>query len=238
MKRPLRTPLCRWPFILIIIFQLCSCAKDSQTAKEFIVTEQDAAEVISNSILPTYGGLISKITNVVNLSQNLSGKCGMSNDTTLFNPALKSNLAIDFTYKLNWRYWTNCNDLSIQFGVTGTNNYSGIHYSVTDQSNGIYTLTPKTFGSINVYKVKISQTRTGNALKKDIGNKTFTDTIVLQSDSVNVDKMTGKIISGRISMTLYGKSSSGFRFTGDFVFINEHKATLTITGGGSYDVSW
>lgn len=225
---------------ILIIFFVCfsSCQKELPADSGFIVTEKDAAEVIANSIIPTYGGLISKINNTVTLAQNTTLICGINKDSTIVSAVAKSNLAIEFDYVLNWHYWRNCADQSTKFSLGGTNNYSGIHYSASDKSNGVFSLLTKTPAIANIYTIQLFQTRTGSVLKKDIGNKAFTSTVILQSDSVYVDKLTGKILSGKISIKISGTSASPFAYSGQFTFINDHKATLKITQGNSYELAW
>jgi hypothetical protein len=238
MKIPIAYALQVWAVLTITCCYCSSCKDELITANEYSVSEQDAAEVISNSILPTYGGLISTIRNTINLTQSAPVQCGVSNDTTLVNPLQNNISAIEFNYKLHWRYYRMCNDPNMQFSVIGDNNYNGIHYSAKDVCNGLFLLTPKTLAQINLFKIKVLQTRTGNIIKKDIGNKTFSYTINLQSDSINVDRKTGNIISGKIVISFFRTSASAFNYMGDFDIIDNHKATLKIHGGAAYNLSW
>jgi len=215
--------------ILILIISLASCKTNSGTPN-YPVTEEDAAELISNAVLPQYGGLISHIDNGVQFIQR--PVCGITCDTTTVLSGQMQPVSTPLTakYSLQWHYRLNCTDGSFNGTYSGIINYSGAHFSADNTCTGTLTYMPQLSG----YKVGLNFTIDGTDAKKAVDANSLKTNITIQSTEILVDKTTGQITSGQLQVAIH---ISYYDYTGTFKFLGNHTASLVLNSGKAYNLS-
>ncbi|SFD61860.1 hypothetical protein SAMN05518672_102642 [Chitinophaga sp. CF118] len=232
-----------------LLFTISSCKKDDDSTTT-AVSEDDVAEAVSQSVSTESGGLVSQTTaSAVIISTNassrigakLSDECGIMHDTT-FAGASVDGAAITYSYNFSWNWLLSCNNVMPQtfvFNYAGKAAYDAPRMSSSDSSKANVTVTG--LGADSAYYVfNQSYTRNGSQTSKVNLKRSFTSLISIVSSDIRISKSTLKIISGTGTVTITGTGSGGksFSYTGTITFLGNEKATLVVTGGGTYTIEW
>ena len=226
-----------------MVVYISSCKKSSTSAATdtTAITESDAAELTTDAVLPSSGGIVSQTSNSLSLYSNAKLVCGATKDSVITKTSGSSAIPA-YSYTLNWNYIVSCDGLvpsQLVFTYTGNGTFDGLRMSSTHTATGGFTLTGlKTTDP--VYLMNLSYTRKGTAISK-IGNKnTFNSTIQIASTNITVDKTTDEIASGTATVSITTISSSGktYSFNGNITFSGSKKAVIVLNSGASYNVSW
>jgi len=216
--------------ILIIIISLASCKTNSGTPN-YPVTEEDAADLISNAVLPQYGGLINHINNSVQFLQR--PVCGITCDTTtvLGGQAQPGSTPLSAKCSLQWHYQLNCSDKSLNGTYSGLINYSGAHFSADNTCTGTLTCVPQLNAG---YKVGLNFSIDGTDVKKAVDANNLKTNITIQGTDVLIDKTTGQVTSGQLQVAIH---ISYYNYSGTFKFGGNHSASLVLNSGKTYNLS-
>lgn len=227
-----------------ILFTISSCKKDDNKTTVTTVSEGDVAEAVSESIYTSSGGLVAQTTIAAGYSSDLmnaragakvSDQCGIMHDTTL------AASGTSFSYSFNWNWLLTCRDVIPQvftFNYSGKASYEGERMSSSDSAKANITVTG--LGDSAYYVFNQTYTRNGSQTSKVNQQRSFSSVISIVSSDIKISKTTLKILSGTGAVTVTGKGSGGnsFSYAGTITFLGGDKATLVVTGGATYNLSW
>lgn len=223
-----------------IVFFNQSCKKDDSTSADVSVSQDEAAEAITQS-LSANGGMADEYSRaqVVTGAQEGKLKCGESASASITKTSA-TGATISYTATVSWTWKFNCvTPANITFASKGHIKYDAPRMSSDDSSHSDYVITG-IGASSSQYNINGVYTRDGSQQSK-IGNKnTFTSNIVITSQDVKVGKASHIIESGTAAIAITGASSSGksFSFAGTITFLGNKKATIVFAGGATYNISW
>ncbi|OCX51667.1 hypothetical protein BEL04_16755 [Mucilaginibacter sp. PPCGB 2223] len=214
--------------ILIIILTITSCKTNSGTPN-YPVTEEDAAEIISNGVLSQFGGVLNHINNGVQFAQRPG--CGVTCDTTTTLTAQPGPTSITAKNNLQWHYQLNCQDKSFTGTYTGSISYSGQHFSADNTCSGTLTCTPQ---QTPTYKIAFNFTIDGTDIKKTVDANTLKTNITMQGSDILVEKNSGTVTSGQIQVAIH---ISYYNYSGTVKFMGNRMASIVLNSGTSYSLS-
>lgn len=218
--------------ILAMVILVSSCKK----AEEIIeaVSEEEAAEAVENSISSESGGLAQQIeesTAIINsYNESKNDYCGMSFDSAI-NIANPSETVITYYYNLEWEWVVNCNQSqipkSVVFSYEMDGGYDAPRMSASDYASQSLELSGLDLSS-NYWTYNGSYEREGTCQSKIGEQRTFSSKITFEAIDVQVDKETGRLVSGTASVSINAKTSNGktFSFDGVITFTGGDTATL------------
>jgi hypothetical protein len=236
-------------FVCLSVVTISSCKKDDD-ATTIAVSEDDIATAVSESVSTPGGGLVVQSTAAAAYSSDLlsarisakaSDQCGIMHDTTVAG-ASESGAVITYSYNFNWNWLLTCNEIVPQtfvFNYSGKASYDGVRMSSSDSSKANITVTGLG-GDSTYYVFNQTYTRNGSQASKVNQKRSFTSLISIVSSDIRISKSTLKILSGTGTVTVTGEGSGGksFSYTGTITFLGGEKATLVVTGGGTYNIAW
>lgn len=214
--------------ILMIIITFATCKTNSGTPN-YPITEEDAASVISNAVLPQYGGLLAHLNDGISLGQK--PVCGTAKDSLIIWASQSTSSPITYKTSLQWHYQINCATNALSGTYSGSISYSGSRFSADNTCNGILTCTPQTSSA---YKISLTLNIAGTDAKKEVGANKLTTNIDVQSSEIMVDKVSGQVISGKMQVNIH---ISYYTYTGTFKFLGNGQATLVLNSGTVYNLS-
>jgi hypothetical protein len=220
---------------------ISSCNKDASTATPATttVTEAEAAEAVTDAVVPQSSGLTAQVSDATVMASSSFYTCGLAYDSAITRSSV-AGASTTYSLNLAWNWKLSCaNPASFAASFKGSSTYTATRMSSSDSSNGSFTITGIE-PSNTAYTFNSSYTRQGSQQSK-IGNKnSFTSTITVNSSNIQVNKTTQQIVSGTATVSISGASSSGksFSFNGTITFNGGKTATLVISGGGTYTITW
>ena len=239
MKREIKAAL-----LVCFLFAVSSCKKDDDT-NTITVSESDVAEAVGESVYNSSGGLVVQSTTAAEYSSALmntrksakvSDQCGIKHDTTL------AATGENYSYSFNWNWLLTCSEIVPQtfvFNYAGKTAYETVRMSSSDSAKA--NITVSGLGEDSTYYVfNQTYTRNGSQTSKVNQKRSFTSLISIVSTDIRISKSTLKILSGTGAVTVKGEASGGksFSYTGTITFLGNEKATLVVTGGATYNLTW
>jgi len=226
-----------------LTFGASSCHKDSSTTPSTTttVTEADAAELTTDAVAPSSGGMVAQLNTSVSINTSVPLSCGVAKDSTIAKSSA-TGATPTYSYNLSWNYLLNCNGIipsTLTFNFTGNASYDGLSMSSNDKSTGQFILSGLQPAS-SQYVFNTTYNRAGNTASKIARQYTFTSNLTIKSTNIAVDKSSLQILSGSATVSITATSSSGktFTFNGTITFLGGKKATLVLNSGVSYPISW
>ncbi|HWB24999.1 MAG TPA: hypothetical protein VG738_05945 [Chitinophagaceae bacterium] len=219
-----------------------SCNKDASSGSSSTnttVTEQDAADAITEAVTPESAGLSAQVNDATVIATSNAFTCGTSYDSSIARSSA-SGAAISYSFTLAWNWKLSCTSpANFTASFNGHTTYDAPRISSNDSSNGSFVITGLAPAD-NAYTFNSTYVRNGSEQSKVNNKNSFTSKITITSSNITVDKVTQEITGGTAAATISGESSSGksFSFSGNITFNGNKKATLQITGGASYNISW
>ncbi len=215
--------------IAIILF-LSSCSKDDDKVETGTITEEDAVEVVENSLQEESGGINEQISTSIEIASDYADPeinpfCGLSFDTliTRTNP---SGTVILYEYSFAWDWELVCNNqqspetFEFSYEMTGWCNAPRIESD--DTGNHSFTLGGLSLADES-FVYNGSYTRNGSNQMKTGLQTSFTSKVTIDAVDVTISKTTGKITGGTANVTFHGETSGGKVF--------DYNGTITYTGG-------
>ncbi len=225
-----------------LMCNVTSCKNDTlnNPLASTTITEADAAELTTDAVIPSTGGLVTQMNSSLVLIKASIPACGLKKDTS-FVQSSATGVKPSYTYGLSWEYSLNCTGAipnSLVFSFTGNSTYSGTRMSSSDKSTGGFTVTG--FGTASQYLINANYARVGTATSQINNKYTFNNTITIVATNVAVDKTTKEIVSGSATVSIVATSTSGktFNFSGTITFLGSKKATLVLNSGTTYNIQW
>jgi hypothetical protein len=228
-----------------------ACKKDdNSTIDSSSVTYDDAGEAITESISSQSGGLVVQSTSAAAVAGNENARlgakyadqCGIVHDTS-FVVTNGSVAGITFSYNFSWNWELSCNPnllpTQFVFNYAGKASYDAPRMSSDDSAKANVIITGLT-SDTSYYLLNQTYTRNGSQVSKIGKQRSFTSTITVTTTDLEVDKSTGKIISGTATASISGAGSGGksFSYTGTITFKGDNTAVLTLANGNTYNISW
>lgn len=215
-----------------------SCKKDSGGSSSDAVSQDDAAETITQAVTPESGGMVAQVDNSVTITANYTLPCGESFDSSISATNPVGSL-ITYSFNLAWNWMLKCSTAEFDFNFKGSSMYDAPRMSSNDSSNGSLKITGLETSKTN-YVVNTSYVRNGSQQSKILNKNSFTSKINIASEDIMVDKATQEIISGTASVSISGASTSGksFSYDGAITFNGNKSATLVLGNGNTYSISW
>jgi hypothetical protein len=214
-----------------------SCKKDNSSV-DTAVTEADAAELATNAVVTSTGGLALQINSSVAVYKTVTFTCGAQKDSSISKSSV-SGAVPAYNYSLKWSYLLNCSSNQLTANFSGSSSYDGLRMSSTDNSTGSFIL-GGILPATAPYTLNTTYTRNGSQTSKIGRNNTFTSNLSITSTNVTVDKTTLQILSGTAAVSISGSSTSGktFNFNGTLTYLGGNKATLVLNSGAAYAIQW
>lgn len=231
----MRTLIKNCVLAVVLAFILTGCTKTATSVKTYIVTENDAASIIANNLLPQYGGFVNEINQGSLLWGTSARNCGISKDT-IFNGTNTASATVTYKYAIPWHYANDCQGL-VNATLDGKLNYEGANYIGEATLNSALQISPATKPPfINLIG---SAALTGMQRIKGQSNAAFNTFINLNDINLIADGVARKIISGtsNVSITCTNGAAS-FSFKGTIQFIGYNKAKITLDSSTTYPISW
>jgi hypothetical protein len=231
-----------------MLFTISSCKKDDSTTQT--ISDDDISEAVSESVSTQSGGLVVQSTAAAGMtyafSANRTGakiadQCGVLHDTTIAGASV-AGAAITYSYNFSWNWLLTCDNVVPQMFVwnyAGKASYDAPRMSSSDSSKANITVTGLG-GDTAYYVFNQTYVRNGSQTSKINEKRSFTSVITITSSDVKISKSTLKILSGTGVVSITGTGSGGYTFTrtGTITFLGEDKATLVLTNGKSYTITW
>ena len=241
-----------------IAFSVSSCSKDNSSTTSTPVTEADAAQVTTDAVSPSSGGMVGQVNSAASLysGSTVTGgtvnsvnnnkltlystlTCGSEKDSTITYASL-AGATPSFNYALTWKLTLQCTVPST-LGLTfnGSGSYSGAVLSSSFTSTGGFTLTGLS-ASTAQYTFSSTYGRTGTTTS-NVGNKnTFNHSLTITSSNILYDKATQEIVSGTATVAIKLTSTSGavYNYGGTLTFLGNKTAKLVLNSGTVYNLSW
>jgi hypothetical protein len=219
-------------------FNVSSCKKDNSAAT---VTEADAAQLTTDAVTPTSGGMVDQLNRSVTTYNAVTFSCGVQKDSS-FAIASTAGASPSYSYNLMWNYNLTCSGVTpsqLTFNFTGAGSYNGPLMSSSDNSKGGFVLTGLGASSTQ-YIFNTTYSRTGTTISKILKQNTFNSVISITGTNVAVDKTSQEIVSGTATVSIQATSSSGksFTFNGTITFLGNKTANLVLNSGKTYAIQW
>ena len=219
-----------------------SCKKDASsgsTSASVTVTQDDAADAITEAVTPQSAGVTAQVSDATVMASSSAYACGAAFDSSIIRSSAEG-AAITYSFSLQWNWKLTCASPSnFAAAFKGKSSYDAVRMSSADSSSGSFVITGLAPAD-DSYIFNQTYSRNGSQQSK-IGNKnSFTSTITITSTDIKVSKSTQQITSGTAAVNISGASSSGksFAYSGTITFKGSKKATLSISGGSTYEITW
>ncbi|PTQ96822.1 hypothetical protein C8P68_104312 [Mucilaginibacter yixingensis] len=216
-------------------FVLVGCSKKAASIKIYSVTENDAASMIANNLLPQYGGLANQFNNCSILSNTSTKNCGIAKDTT-FNGVSATNAAVTYKYGIVWHYTNNCQG-TITSTLDGKLTYEGSNYT----GDGLLTASVQVAPNTKAPLLNLTGTMALSGMQRVKGQADAAFNTVINFNNLNltVDGVSKKINSGTTDVTVTcTNGTASFNFKGNIQFSAYNKAKITLDSGTAYPISW
>ncbi|MBD3749220.1 MAG: hypothetical protein IE931_06980 [Sphingobacteriales bacterium] len=226
-------------FVFISLSLILSACKKND--KALSIDDEEAAEVMIASVDPSTGGVILNMetSNSIAVENASSLECGVVKDSTITKSGVSLNKSFNST--ISWSRLLTCQNSvpqSFSFTFTGNSVFTSPRLTAQDTETG----------NLNVAGLQPSTTQTtitgdfnreGNKESAVLKQRSFSS-ILTGTCNVIIDKKTQKIKSGQINLNLQFESSSGTMLTktGTLVFNGDNTATLTLSSGTEYKITW
>lgn len=227
--------------VVAMVFSLTifSCDKEEGTTNEDLkVTEEEAVDIITGAVVYSSEGMSSEVMDAAKLADDVENKdlntieCGESGDSTVVRHYSDARITADYNINLGWAL--NCSDIGIpttlEFDRTSSGSYVTARMESTDNATGDWVLSNIITGPN--YIVNGTYHRAGDQVS-NVGNMhSFSSTIDIELDDLNIDKGQRRIKSGIASFTLTGVTGTGvtYSFEGDIVFLGGGSANIVMNG--------
>ena len=218
-----------------ILFTSCEKDDDNNT----IILNDEAAEIIANSLSTSSYGFASQIEDAAELADSIyeEKKEAVKNlksvnaDST-FTITSPPDSRVTYEYTVSYSYGIQMNGIQPEFFFNFTTNgeYTAQRITSSNQSQGELIVSNLTAGSNN-YLLNGSCSRTGSQTVTIEVQREFSSTINFNMEDISIDKTTFEMLGGSAEVSITGTSNSAsFDMQGSIVFNGNKSATLTING--------
>ncbi len=220
--------------IVLALFTNFSCSDNDENDSENAITEDEAVMLVASSLEEESGGSIETIIQLtidVEITVETNEVCGETFDDGIAYDYDKNGISASYTG--DWSYQIQCDESNLPSSATYsyekalTASTARVSSSGTSKLSGtLEGLNPdvESFYLAGVYKGDYTQQLT-------VSDKSVTSNLVLNIESLVIDKSTDSITSGEASFTLSGTSNGvSFSYTGTISFKADGSAEVIIDG--------
>ena len=225
---------------LISTMSLIACDKNEEDTPqpEIEVSEEEAVAVVERAITANTQGVGAELEDAVYLADQyaetseLLSPCGEAFDSTLIYYIDQGNLSA--TYTIDWAWLLTCNALGIPLAIDYQRNTTGQYESLrmysADSASSNWSVSNLIQGEN--YILEGSYIRQGTQQSKVGNQSSFSSTLEIGVNNLQIDKATKHIQNGMASFTLSitGPNSNTPLIEGDIIFNGDGTATITING--------
>lgn len=224
---------------------LSSCKKDAgeNPALNAEISEEEAAAVVEGAVAARSQGLGAEMEDALYLAGEYAEKsgsnpCGEPFDSTMTRSVDNANLTA--SYAVSWSWLVSCNALQIPVAIDYQRNIEGSYETARlisdDEAASNWAISNLIQGEH--YILDGTYTRQGSQQSKVRDQNSFYSSLLIEVDSLHVDKGTRQIQSGTagFTLTITGPGSNSQTFEGAIAFNGDGSATIIINGN-SYTVN-
>ena len=217
---------------------LTACDKNDDNNNLQAVSEDEAADAVTEAVVPTAGGMVAQINDAVVITSNSTAACGATFDSSISGSNAAGSV-ITYSYNLNWNWVYKCSNSAFEFAHNGNFKYDAPRISSDDKSEGSFVVSGVDESSAN-YILNSNYKRNGTQQSKILNKNSFSSNITITSTDITVSKASREIVSGTASVTVSGASTGGvaFNYSGTLTFLGNKTATLELGNGNTYNISW
>ncbi len=231
--------------IIISLMLVTGCKKEDDVVNvtEDVVSEDDLANSIAGSVggSDATNGLSAEIENAATFASGgqpdgPGGYYSIHFDTTIVKSRSGGNYSFNYTIQYSYAFVNLGNQFNYTYKAKGT--FETLRVMCSDSAAATLNVTHIIDANAN-YGVSGNYFRYGNTSSKINTGKSFTSTTTLTLDTINVNKVTKKIVSGSSTLTITGVTGGGktFTYTATLVFNGNGQATLTLGNGKVYVIN-
>lgn len=218
-----------------------SCKKDSTSGTTTTVSPDDAADAITEAIVPESAGMVAQTQTATVIIITGNYDCGIEKDTA-FSGANVSGAAVTYNYAFRSTRLLSCNNgipASFAYTASGSSSYDAPRVSSADSTSAQFSVTGLQ-PSASQYVFTQTYIRNGSENSKVRNKIGFTSNITIKTTNLTVDKNSGLILSGAASVSISGSATNGksFSYSGTLTFSGNKQATLDLGNGNTYTISW
>jgi hypothetical protein len=235
--KPIKSFRLLLPVLTSVVLLMSSCKKENTSSN--VITEDEAAEVISLSVSGSTEGLATQTAEIAARADTYGSVCGYSKDSTIVS--INTSGTYTWNYTFNWQWSVLCtggvpNSMNANYSMKGV--YDAPRMSSSDSAIANLAVTNLITGS--QYTFNGTYTRDGSQISKIRNRNSFTSKAILGLTNVKVNKTTGKIDAGTATVSIVGATTGGssFSYAGTVTFMGNQSATITLNSGAVYNVSW
>jgi hypothetical protein len=223
-------------FSFILINSLLFSCKDESSKT---VSEEEAVEVITNSMAAKTGGTEQQTANIADIWATLGNYCNTTFDTSLVKNITLTNLTANYT--LDYDYTITCNILglptSANLNAATSGTYNTTRISSNDSTTSAYILSDLL--NLTQYTLNGTSTRTGSQVSSIGNDASFSSVVSTTFSNVKINLTTGIIDSGTATVSISGTTTDNqnYNYTGSIVFLGNQTATLTLNGN-THNLTW
>ena len=222
--------------VFLLLASAFTACKKSTKLNQGPLSEQDAAEILANAILPEYNGLLAQAGQAVQFSHKLNA-CGSTKDSLISASNVHANFPSSCSYHLAWTYGLNCATNQLNINYSGQTTYDGAHFSSSMQKSATGFVSGMDAGLPN-YQLNLSVSGDGTEVKKAVGATTIKSHIELKAVDLQYNKISGLPVSGDIDLTISDASASAYTYTGKFTCTGNKSGQIILNSGNVYPISW
>lgn len=216
--------------VVVLSISAVACVDDATELLE----DEDVVELLENALNSKAGGFDAQMTDMLGLVETYKDSCNATIDSSYTKEnGLGSIITYGYTYA--WGGTVNCDASnspeSIDFTYSSIGTYTAPRMTSTDDGTYNVTVTGLAPAEAN-YTLAGSYTRIGTQTTKIRNELTFTATLGVSLNSLNVEKTTKDIVDGGGTFTVTGTTSGGesVSYDGTLNYNNDNTVTVNLNG--------
>ena len=244
----------RYPIIIIcVVLGLISssCLQDDDASAPQGISEDEAADIIDNTVSSKSQGLTDQLKQITVFTENINLKffksstsdsivnplCGLGEDSTIREDY--SGPKRSYNYEYTWQWTIKCVDSNaisgIDFICSGTGSYDGPELSSESELDFHFNINNLFSGDHYLLNGKYINEGTYH-FKEEEQLSTFTSILELTFEDISIHKTTKVIDEGYAIFSITGKTSEeqSFKYKGTLIFNDDNTATLKFGSGNTY----
>ncbi|MBT31932.1 MAG: hypothetical protein CMO01_19920 [Thalassobius sp.] len=241
LRSKILSNLSKLMMVAILAGVLFSCNDDEDDITDVIITEEEAAEVITKSVEAETAGIVVQVEEAAAITITNFAFCGYEGDT-VFTYSNPSGSTVTYDYSFGWDYALTCvgngQPSAFDFSYTGSGSYDAPRLAASNSIEGAFEVTGLDYSSDELV-FSMDYTEEGSQESKVQNQNSFSSKSTLSSSNITVDKDTYEILSGTVAVEISGDASGNtFSYKGTLTFNGNQSATLVLNSGTTYTIQW
>ena len=197
------------------------------------LTKSEAVDLLEKTLADDAGGFAEYLEDLVQIYESTNDSCTLTGDTTIVH---SSTGLTSYSYTSTYNYELNCTSLvpsTLIVTLNSTGNFDAPRLESTDSGSGVDTLSNLS-SSFTEFLVNGVYSRIGTSISKVAQKGTFSYTMTLTLNNVQVNKSTKNIVGGTAEFNISGNStgvgSTSFNYIGTVTFSSASTASVLLQG--------